>query len=99
MDEEIIIEPEFIEAAKAELLKNPKLQPCQLCMHYDPEKHWCERFGQQKMPYNYGSNCFLTNEVALRALLLQERKRSSQRGCFPSVSRRRLRIVIGHTIR
>lgn len=79
MDEEITIEPEFIEAAKAEMLKNPKLQPCRLCMHYDPEKHWCERFGQQKMPYNYGSNCFLTNEVALRALLLQERKRSIQR--------------------
>ena len=64
VDEEIIIEPEFIEAAKAEMLKNPKLQPCRLCMHYDPEKHWCVRFDQPKMPYNYGSNCFLTNEVA-----------------------------------
>lgn len=31
------------------------------------------------MPYNYGSNCFITNEVALRALLLQERKRSRER--------------------
>lgn len=37
------------------------------------------RFDQPKAPYNYGSNCFLTNEVALRALLLQERKRSRER--------------------
>ena len=40
MEEEIIIEQEFIEAAKAEMLNNPKLQPCQLCMHYDMENHW-----------------------------------------------------------
>lgn len=79
MDEEIIIEPEFIEAAKAEILKNPKLQPCALCMNFDPEKHWCEKYQQTKHAYNYGSNCFITNEIALRALLLQERKRSIQR--------------------
>ena len=39
MDEEIIIDQEYIEAAKAEMLKNPKLQPCQLCMHFDAEKN------------------------------------------------------------
>ena len=79
MDEEITIEPEFIEAAKAEMLKNPKLQPCTMCMHYDTEKKWCGFYQQPKQVYNYGSNCFLTNEVALRALLLQEKKRSIHR--------------------
>lgn len=79
MDEEIIIEQEYIEAAKAEMLKNPKLQPCQLCMHFDPVKKWCRHYQQAKQLYNYGSNCFITNEIALKALLLQERKRSLHR--------------------
>lgn len=79
MDEEIIIEQEYIEAAKAEMLKNPKLQPCALCMNFDPERHWCEKYQQEKHSYNYGTNCFITNEIALKALLLQERKRSIRR--------------------
>lgn len=79
MNEEITIDQEYIEAAKAEMLKNPKLQPCQLCMHFDPEKKWCRHYQQPKQFYNYGSNCFITNEIALKALLLQERKRSIYR--------------------
>lgn len=79
MDKEITIEREFIEAAKAQMLQNPKLQPCQMCMYYDAEKKWCSHFQQPKQLYNYGSNCFVTNEIALEALLLQERKRSLQR--------------------
>lgn len=79
VDEEIIIEPEFIEAAKAEMLVNSKLQSCTLCMHFDPEKKWCRFYRQPKQVYNYGSNCFVTNEIALKALLLQERKMSIHR--------------------
>ena len=79
VDEEIIIEPEFIEAAKAEMLVNSKLQSCTLCMHFDEEKKWCHFYRQPKQVYNYGSNCFVTNEIALKALLLQERKRSIHR--------------------
>lgn len=79
MIEEISIEQEFIEAAKAEMLKNPKLQPCAMCMHFDPEKKWCHFYRQPKQTYNYGGNCFVTNEIALRALLIQERKRSIER--------------------
>lgn len=79
MNEEITIDQEYIEAAKAEILKNPKLQPCQLCMHFDPVKKWCHHYQQAKQLYNYGSNCFITNEIALKALLLQERKRSIYR--------------------
>ena len=79
MNEEITIDQEYIEAAKAEILKNPTLQPCQLCMHFDPVKKWCRHYQQAKQLYNYGSNCFITNEIALKALLLQERKRSIYR--------------------
>ena len=79
MDEEIIIDQEYIEAAKAEMLKNKKLQPCSLCMHFDTEKKWCRYYKQAKQLYNYGSNCFITNEIALKALLLQERKRHLER--------------------
>jgi hypothetical protein len=79
MIEEISIEQEFIEAAKAEMLKNPKLQPCAMCMHFDPEKKWCHFYRQPKQTYNYGANCFVTNEIALKALLIQERKRSIER--------------------
>lgn len=79
MDEEIIIDQEFIEAAKQQMLKNPRLQPCQLCMHYDAEMKWCKYTKKPRQTYNYGSACFVTNEIALRALLLQERKRSIKR--------------------
>lgn len=79
MDEEIVIEQEFIEQVKAEMAKDPKLRPCMLCVHYDPEKKWCRHLRKKNMQYNYGSNCFLTNEQALRALLIQEKKRASER--------------------
>lgn len=79
MAEEIIIEKEFIDAAKAEMAVNPKLQPCQLCIYFDSDKKWCEFYNQPKMLYNYGSNCFVTNEIALKALMIQERKRSLER--------------------
>ena len=71
MDEEIIIEQEFIDLAKAEIEKNPALQPCKMCFHYETCK---VKKGIQH--YNYGGKCFVTNETMLRALLLQERKRS-----------------------
>lgn len=78
--EEIELEKEFIEQAKAELLANPRLQLCQLCLHFDPKEDnpkegKCVLYNQEKKAYNYGTHCFLTNEIALRALLLQERKR------------------------
>lgn len=79
MEEEIIIEREYIEAAKAQMATDPKLRPCQLCFHFDSEKKWCRLYQQPKQTYNYGASCFLTNEQALHALLLQERKRSIQR--------------------
>ena len=79
MDEEIIIDREYIEAAKAEMMKKAELRPCTLCMHFDPEKKWCRHYQRPKQIYNYGADCFITNEIALRALLLQERKRSIQR--------------------
>lgn len=90
MEEEITIEQEFIDAARAEIMKNPKLQPCQMCIHFDPEKKWCRHYKQPKQIYNYGSNCFVTNEVKLRALLLQERKRSIKR---KAVFQRKLDIM------
>lgn len=71
MDEEIIIEQEFIDQAKAEIEKNPALQPCKLCYHYEK----CHKT-KGIMQYNYGGKCFVTNEQVLRALLLQEKKRS-----------------------
>lgn len=79
MEEEIIIEKEFIEAAKAQMAADPKLRPCQLCFHFDPEKKWCKFTKKPKQSYNYGAACFLTNEQALMALIIQERKRSIQR--------------------
>ena len=79
MEEEIIIEREYIEAAKAQMATDPKLRPCQLCFHFDSNKKWCRFYQQPKQTYNYGASCFLTNEQALLALLIQERKRSIQR--------------------
>lgn len=79
MDEEIIIEREFIEAAKAKMASDPKLRPCQLCFHFDTKKNWCRFTKKPRQTYNYGAACFLTNEQALEALLIQERKRSIQR--------------------
>ena len=77
MAEEIIIEQEYIDAAKKQIEADPRLQPCPMCMHYDPEKNWCRFFQVKKMSYNYGLNCFLTNEIALKALLIKERKRAN----------------------
>lgn len=77
MAEEIIIEQEYIDEAKRQIEANPKLQPCPMCMHYDPEKSWCRFFQVKKMSYNYGSKCFVTNEIALKALLIKERKRAN----------------------
>lgn len=82
--EEIELEKEFIEQAKAELLANPRLQLCQLCLHFDPKdddskEGRCVLYNLEKKAYNYGAHCFLTNEIALRALLLQERKRGAER--------------------
>lgn len=79
MEEEIIIEKEFIDEVKAQMAADPKLRPCQLCFHFDEEKAWCKFFKKPKQIYNYGASCFLTNEQALMALLIQERKRSIQR--------------------
>ena len=77
MAEEIIeIEQEFIDLAKAEMAKDPALRPCRMCYHFDAEKNYCSHFKQPKMQYNYGAACFITNETALRAMLLQERTRS-----------------------
>ena len=83
-NEEIELEKEFIEQAKAQLLTNPRLQLCQLCLHFDPKEDnpkegKCVLYNQEKKAYNYGTNCFLTNEIALRALLLQEKKRGTER--------------------
>ena len=79
MEEEIIIEKEYIDAVKAQMANDPKLRPCQLCFHFDPEKEWCRFFKKPKQLYNYGAQCFLTNEQALMALLIQEKKRSIKR--------------------
>lgn len=79
MDEEIIIDREYIEAAKAQMAEDPKLRPCQLCFHFDSEKKWCRFYQQPKQQYNYGASCFLTNEQALLAVLIQERRRSIKR--------------------
>ena len=79
MEEEIIIEREYIDAVKAQMAADPKLRPCHLCFHFDPEKKWCRFYQQPKQQYNYGAKCFLTDEQALLALLLQEKKRSIQR--------------------
>lgn len=79
MDEDIVIEREFIEEAKAKMAADPTLRPCNLCFHFDSEKKWCRLYQIPKQLYNYGANCFLTNEQALIALLLQEKKRSIQR--------------------
>lgn len=38
MEEEIIIEREFIEEAKRRMAADPKLRPCALCFHFDSEK-------------------------------------------------------------
>lgn len=72
MSEEIIeVEQEFIDLAKAEMAKDPALRPCKLCFHYET----CHvRKGVQQ--YNYGGNCFVTNEQMLRAMLLKEKKRA-----------------------
>lgn len=77
-DEEIIIEQEYIDEAKAQMAKDPALRPCQMCFHYDPVKKWCRHMKKPKMHYKYGAACFLTSEQALRALLIQERRRAIQ---------------------
>lgn len=75
MKEEIFeIEQEFIDMAKAQMEKDPFLRPCKLCIHY--ESCHASKGIQQ---YNYGGNCFVTNEQALRALILQEKKRTAIR--------------------
>ena len=79
MEEEIIIEREFIEEAKRRMAADPKLRPCKMCFHFDTEKNWCRLYQVPKQVYNYGANCFLTSEQALIALLIQEKKRSIQR--------------------
>lgn len=77
MAEEIIeIDQEFIDLAKAEMEKDPALRPCRMCYHFDPASNYCKMFKQPKAAYNYGAKCFMTNEQALRALLLQEKARS-----------------------
>lgn len=76
MAEDIIIEQEFIDLAKAEMAKDPALRPCNMCYYFDSEKKWCSFIKKPKMHYNYGAACFVTNEQALRALLFQERKRA-----------------------
>lgn len=90
MDENIVIEREFIEEAKAKMAADPTLRPCNLCFHFDPEKKWCRLYQVPKQLYNYGANCFLTNEQALIALLLQEKKRSIQR---KAIMRRKMDIM------
>lgn len=77
MTEDIIIEQEYIDLAKEQMGKDPKLRPCPMCMHYDPQENWCRFYKVKKMKYNYGADCFITNEVALRALLIKERKRAN----------------------
>ena len=78
MAEEIFdIEQEYIDAAKAQMGADPKLRPCPMCTNYDSENQWCRFFKVKKMKYNYGADCFVTNEVALRALLIKERKRAN----------------------
>ena len=76
MDEEIIIDQECIEEAKAQMAKDPALRPCKLCYHYDSEKNWCSFIKKPRMQYNYGAACFLTSEQAVRAMILQDRKRA-----------------------
>lgn len=79
MEKELQLEKEFIELAKAEMMKDPKLRPCRLCIHFDEEKGYCSHFKQPKMYYNYGASCFITSEVALRAHYLQERARTQKK--------------------
>lgn len=71
MDEEIIIEKEYIDLAKAQMAKDPALRPCHMCFHYETCK-----VKKGIKHYNYGAACFVTNEQMLRALLLKERKRA-----------------------
>lgn len=74
MSEELIIEQEFIDQAKAEMAKDPALRPCQICVRYDT----CSAVRDKKV--RYGAACFVTSEQALRALMLKEKKRAlSQR--------------------
>ena len=70
--DEITIDQEFIELAKAEMAKEPRLRPCKMCFHYET----CVKTKGVK-DYNYGAACFVTNEQMLRALLLQEKKRAA----------------------
>jgi hypothetical protein len=71
--DEITIDQEFIELAKAEMAKEPRLRPCKMCFHYET----CVKTKGVKS-YNYGAACFVTNEQMLRALLLQEKKRARE---------------------
>lgn len=81
--DEMQVEQEFIDMAKAEMESNPKLKPCAMCMHFDPDKNWCNSRKVTVMAYNYGGSCFLTNEVALRALILREKlDHTSERPLF-----------------
>ena len=75
MNEEVIeIDQEFIDLAKAEMAKEPRLRPCKMCFHFET----CVKTKGVK-DYNYGAACFVTNEEMLRALLLQEKKRAKIR--------------------
>lgn len=68
--DEITVDQEFIELAKAEMEKDPKLRPCKMCVRFEE----CSKTKGVK-DYNYGAACYVTNEQLLRALLLQEKKR------------------------
>lgn len=70
--DEITIDQEYIELAKAEMAKEPRLRPCKMCFHFEA----CAKTKGVK-DYNYGAACFVTNETMLRALLLQEKKRAA----------------------
>lgn len=72
--DEITIDQEYIELAKAEMAKEPRLRPCKMCFHFET----CAKTKGVK-DYNYGAACFVTNEQMLRALLLQEKKRAAIR--------------------
>ena len=69
--DEIDIDQEFIEQAKAEMAKDPKLRPCRMCYKYED----CLKRKRNTALY-YGGSCFVTNEQLLRALILQDRARS-----------------------
>lgn len=64
--------------AKAQMAQDPKLRPCPMCIHFDTKNNWCRYYQSKKMKYNYGGDCFVTNEVALRALLIRERQRANK---------------------